>query len=205
MSSEFKSGKDVTIDDLEKRMAKLEQLFQGSITSFVPIFEKIKDGLPNIATKQEVKKIVQRVVRETIASIEYKFSPIHRLKVGDKVVAKWPPYEGKKENPWLAASITALDLTKMVAKVHYDSGFDHDKVKESQILYAPKRPSTWGGHGQKSRGTNSVPPGARRVKFPTKVVHAPQWNCSACTYLNPDVNTACVICNTPRPKKTFIA
>jgi len=204
--SEFQQRKDnVTIDELEKRMRKLEDLFQTSITSFVPIFEKIKSGLPDITTKDEIKKIIHGVVKETVASVEYKFSPIHRLSVGDKIVAKWPAYEGKAENPWLAATVTALDLAKRVVSVHYESGFDHKKVREDQILYCPTRPYTWGNHGSTTRGNDRVPPGARRVTLPSKIVEAAQWSCTACTYLNADIHNTCIMCNTPRPKASFIS
>ena len=62
--------------------------------------------------------------------------PKHILKVGDKVVVKYPPYRGKTDNKnWFAATVTSIFNDKV--NVKYEDGDYGHKVLDSEIFYAP--------------------------------------------------------------------
>jgi len=62
--------------------------------------------------------------------------------VGDRVIAKYPPYHGKGDNPWFAGVITGINGGS--ASIRFDDGDIADEVTPQVILYAPSAPSNVG-------------------------------------------------------------
>merc|ERR1711934_129981 len=79
----------------------------------------------------------------------------HKLRVGDKVVAKYPPYRGKGDNPFFAATVDAIDKSQGTASMKYDDGDNSKGVRANEIRYAPHRDTRWGKG--KLRGNNMIP------------------------------------------------
>merc|ERR1711998_475680 len=79
----------------------------------------------------------------------------HKLRVGDKVVAKYPPYRGKGDNPFFAATVDAIDKSQGTASMKYDDGDYSKGVRANEIRYAPHRDTRWGK--DKLRGNNLIP------------------------------------------------
>jgi len=86
---------------------------------------------------------------------------IHTLAVNNKVVAKYPKYRGKKDDPWFAGTVTGINLHTGRVSIKYGDGDKTNDAKPEEILYAPKRPNDW-GKGKK-RGNHLIPAGAKAV------------------------------------------
>lgn len=87
----------------------------------------------------------------------------HVLAVGDLVVAKWPAYRQKDDNPWFAGEVTAIGTNAMRCSINYEDGDFSDDVKEDEVYYAPSRDSSWGKGNL--RGNDLIPSGALAVTF----------------------------------------
>jgi len=83
------------------------------------------------------------------------------LAVGHKVVAKYPKYRGKKDDPWFAGTVTGINLQTQRVSITYADGDKTKDAKSYEIRYAPKRPNDW-GKGKK-RGNNLIPLDAKVV------------------------------------------
>jgi len=66
------------------------------------------------------------------------------LAVGDLVVAKFPKYRGKKDDPWFAGTVTAIDTEAMRCSIQYEDGDKSADVQETEVLFAPSRDPQWG-------------------------------------------------------------
>ena len=95
-----------------------------------------------------------------------KKAKVHVLKVGDKVVAKYPPHRPRGPNgdfAWFAATITKIDLAKRRCSCKYEDGDKSADVREEEVRYAPDRPKKWGKGAL--RGNDKLPDGAVPVVF----------------------------------------
>ena len=80
----------------------------------------------------------QRIACESIKNLENtKTTPIptHNLKINDKVVAKYPAYRGRADNPWFAAKVTSILNSKINVK-YYDGDYGF-KLSTSEVYFAP--------------------------------------------------------------------
>jgi hypothetical protein len=90
----------------------------------------------------------------------------HILAVKHKIVAKYPPYRGKKDDAWFAGTVTGINLKTQRVSITYEDGDKTTDAKAEEIRYAPTRATDW-GKGKK-RGNNLIPPGAKTVVLEKK-------------------------------------
>ena len=112
-------------------------------------------------------------------------SGMHVLAVGDEVVARYPPYRREAslddhpgvpggnvgalfsivqgDDPWFAATVTAIDAAGFRCSCRYEDGDASDDVCEHEVRFAPGRPALW-GKGE-LRGNDLLPDGAELVVF----------------------------------------
>jgi len=90
----------------------------------------------------------------------------HILAVKHKIVAKYPPYRGKKDDAWFAGTVTGINLKTQRVSITYEDGDKTTDAKTEEIRYAPTRPTDW-GKGKK-RGNNLIPTGAKTVVLEKK-------------------------------------
>jgi len=129
---------------LSKCMAKLT-VFQGTTLAVD------KSG----KCKQCLKKVTE-------ANRCYAAPPPRRLiSVGDKIVAKFPPYRGKSDDAWFAGTVTSISST--TCSIAYEDGDSSSDVRVNEVLYAPSRAALWGKGAL--RGNNLKPDGAEQVRF----------------------------------------
>jgi len=88
----------------------------------------------------------------------------HLMKVGDKIVAKYPPYRGKSDDAWFAGTVTTISST--TCSIAYEDGDSSSDVRFDEVLYAPSRDAKWGKGAL--RGNNKKPEGAKQVSMPRK-------------------------------------
>ena len=64
---------------------------------------------------------------------------LHRLRVGDEVVAKYPPFRGRADNPWFSGTVTALNVTVSppTCTVRFCDGDRASGILSHEVLYCP--------------------------------------------------------------------
>ena len=70
---------------------------------------------------------------------------VYAIQLGDRVVAKFPAFRGKEDDPFFAGTLTTISTDRATCVVTFSDGDKADGILPGEVFYAPDAPNDVGG------------------------------------------------------------
>eukprot|EP00941_MAST-03F_sp_MAST-3F-sp1_P004780 g4780.t1 len=79
---------------------------------------------------------------------------VHNIRVGDVVIARYPPYRSRADNPWFRAQVVSVSPNQVSVK--YADGDVGNGLASHEVYYSPNAPATCGKGAMRQKSVQEL-------------------------------------------------